>query len=192
MGALLVRQVEAALEGLDLALEACDHPDRIPSIDEAMVHVEHTGDRARLALVRAISQQVSTPLDREDLFRASRSIDDVLDNTRDFVRETHLWNARPDPATRDALEHVRSALLTIKWALGTARPLVDKQTCIDARKEVGKVRDAYEEGLARVFNAELSMETLKSRELLRRVDVIGLRLTEAVDAILDGIVKRTA
>ena len=30
------------------------------------------------------------PIDREDLFRLSRSIDDVLDNLRDFVREWGL------------------------------------------------------------------------------------------------------
>ena len=32
-----------------------------------------------------------TPVDREDLFRLSRSIDDVLDNLRDFVREWDLY-----------------------------------------------------------------------------------------------------
>lgn len=39
-------------------------------------------------------------------------------------------------------------------------------------------------------DGRMSMDTLKTRDLLRRVDVIGLRLGESSDAILDGLVKR--
>jgi len=34
------------------------------------------------------------------------------------------------------------------------------------------------------------MEVLKSRELLRRLDVVGLRLNEAADVLSDAAVKR--
>lgn len=52
------------------------------------------------------------------------------------------------------------------------------------------MRRAYESGLAAVYTSEMSTDTLKTRDLLRRVDVIGLRLGESSDAILDGLVKR--
>lgn len=34
------------------------------------------------------------------------------------------------------------------------------------------------------------MDTLKTRELLRRLDVVGLRPAEGADALLDGLIKR--
>ena len=36
------------------------------------------------------------------------------------------------------------------------------------------------------------MEVLKCRELLRRLDVVGLRLNEAADRLSDAAVKRWA
>ena len=36
------------------------------------------------------------------------------------------------------------------------------------------------------------MEVLKVREVLRRLDVVGLRIGEATDALSDAAVKRSA
>ena len=60
-----------------------------------------------------------------------------------------------------------------------------------ARKAVGRVRRRYQVELARIFAEPLSPETLKRRELLRRLDVVALRLGEAVDALADGELKRS-
>lgn len=65
-----------------------------------------------------------------------------------------------------------------------------RRYCLEASKESARVRRAYESGLAAVYTGEMSMDTLKTRDLLRRVNVIGLRLGESSDAILDGLVKR--
>lgn len=65
-----------------------------------------------------------------------------------------------------------------------------RKYCLEASKESARVRRAYESGLATVYTGEITMDTLKTRDLLRRIDVIGLRLGESSDAILDGLVKR--
>ena len=36
------------------------------------------------------------------------------------------------------------------------------------------------------------MEVIKAREILRRLDVVGLRLNEAADVLSDAAVKRRA
>jgi hypothetical protein len=102
------------------------------STDDArrcMRELEHGGDQARAGLVATLGRVLATPIDAEDMFRLSRSIDDVLDNLRDFVREADLYQPQ---------------------GLGFALPVA--QT--------------------------LGNETLKRRELLRRLDVVGLRLGE--------------
>ncbi len=187
---LLAHQINITLDGVALAFEAISTPANRTDARTSMAKIEHLGDDARAEVIRVMSLRVTTPLDREDLFRASRSIDDVLDNTRDFVREMAMWHADPGPCANRALEHVSTALSKLRDAVASHNPADVRERCLAARKEAGQVRRAYQEGLAQIFRCELSMDTLKTRELLRRLDVIGLRLTEGADALLDGLIKR--
>lgn len=187
---LLVQQIDIALEGAEAALEAVRVRDRRADARAAISEIERRGDRARENLIRVMATRVATPLDREDLFRASRSIDDVLDNTRDFVREMSMWDADPTENCERALLQVAAALTELRSAASSTEPATVRKHCLAARKQAGHVRRAYQDGLAHLFEGELSMGTIKTRELLRRLDVVGLRLAEGVDALLDGLVKR--
>lgn len=187
---LLAHQIDVTLDGVELALEAIETPEDRVDARASMADIEHQGDDARAEVIRAMSSRVTTHLDREDLFRASRSVDDVLDNTRDFVREMTMWHADPGERGTTALEQVVASLERLRDAAASTNPVDVRENCLAARKEAGQVRRAYQEGLAQIFNAELTMETLKTRELLRRLDVIGLRLSEGADALLDGLIKR--
>ncbi len=60
-----------------------------------------------------------------------------------------------------------------------------------AQKTAGKVRKSYQTSLGKLFQAEsVTVDMLRSRELLRRLDVIGLRLQEATAGLSDGLMKR--
>jgi uncharacterized protein Yka (UPF0111/DUF47 family) len=159
-----------------------------------MVGVEHRGDELREALITELSGSIVTPIDREDLFRISRSIDDVLDNLRDFLRECDLFEVdRPrdlEPvasAVSDAIRSLRDAT----EAIDTARDQVAARA-LEAKKTGNEIRRRYDAALGVLFAGELDMEVLKVREVLRRLDVVGLRLGEAADALSDAAVKRSA
>lgn len=187
----LAHQIDITLEGVAVAMEAVQaSAKKRKEARESIREIEHEGDVARADVIRVMTSNLTTSLDREDLFRASRSVDDVLDNTRDFVREMTLWRANPGEESIAALTHVMASLAILREAIVEDKPFAVREKCIAARKEAGQVRRAYQEGLAELFADELTMDTLKSRELLRRLDVIGLRLAEAVDALLDGLIKR--
>ncbi len=59
----------------------------------------------------------------------------------------------------------------------------------DAKHE-NRTRSAYHEEMARLLGGELTMRAIGDRELLRRLDVAGLRLGEAADALASGGLKR--
>jgi hypothetical protein len=61
-----------------------------------------------------------------------------------------------------------------------------------AKKAANKIRRLYDVELGRLFRGEFTMEVLKSRELLRRLDVVGLRVNEASDVLSDAAIKRAA
>lgn len=187
----LSAQATLAIEGVELALHACEAETDLDELVQRVERVEHQGDAIRLQFVHLLSTRVVTPLDREDMFRFSRCLDEVLTNTRDFVRETRAWQVRPDAHSLAGLEHIRRGLEQLVGAMNTSSGRINRAMCTAARKEGRRVREQYDDGLHQLFLEELSMDALARRELLRRVDVIGLRLIEAIDAVVDGIVKRT-
>lgn len=159
----------------------------------SMRELEHDGDQARAGLVATLGRVLTTPIDAEDMFRLSRSIDDVLDNLRDFVREVDLYQPRgldfalPVAQTLvEGVECLRPALEQLDGPPGRAR-----QATLVTRKAAGQVRRLYQQQLAELLNEPMDNETLKRRELLRRLDVVGLRLGEAADALADGALKRS-
>lgn len=187
---LLKGQAATTLRGASVALDVTEGHITHAESRDLINDIEHEGDESRNAVVQALSKAWATPLDREDLFRLSRSIDDVLDNLRDFVRETDMWNGDPGAYGRVALTHVIASLRGLELAVADEDHRQIRKHCLEASKEATRVRRSFESGLAVLYEEPLTVETLKTRDLLRRLDVIGLRLTEAADVMLDGLVKR--
>ena len=189
---LLVGHVQATLDGTQLVERAARGEIGWTEARVAMREIEHRGDELRAALIAELATAIITPIDREDLFRVSRSIDDVLDNMRDVVRQCDLFEIRDTKV----LVPVLATIMTAVPALGEALlVIVDAPRQITTlastvKKEGNRIRRAYDAALAELFRGELQMEVLKQREVLRRLDVVGLRLGEAADALSDAAMKR--
>jgi uncharacterized protein Yka (UPF0111/DUF47 family)/anti-anti-sigma regulatory factor len=161
--------------------------------DERMGQIEHRGDALRAELVSRLSGVLVAPIDREDLFRLSRSIDDVLDNLRDFVRALNLYGVEAAgdfvglfDATAKAIGDLQSAVEAV------VKDPKDMKAVLASKKSANQIRHMYDAELARLFHGELTMNVVRSRELLRRLDVVGLRLNEAADRLSDAAIKRWA
>lgn len=191
---LLAGQLTVTAEGAKLVERAARGQLDWATAREAMTEVEHRGDQLRERLVIEISNAIVTPIDREDLFRISRSVDDILDNLRDFLREADLFAIRRREtmvpvvvAIDEAANVLREAILAI-----ASEPRQISYRTLLAKKAGNRIRRAYDLALTEVFAGQLDMEVLKVREVLRRLDVVGLRLGEAADALSDAAVKRSA
>jgi uncharacterized protein Yka (UPF0111/DUF47 family) len=192
---LLVGQMEATAEGAS-AVRRAVIGDSSGNLRATMREIEHRGDRQRANLVAELSTALVTPIDREDLFRLSRAIDDVLDHLRDFSREWELYRMESAPifdpllsTALDAIQRLRSAteaLLDDPAAVGRG--------ALEAKKSGNRVRRLYQEAMAELLNVpdeRIGSATLKQRELLRRLDIVGLRIRQAADVLADASVKRS-
>lgn len=191
--ALVSDQITSATEGAKLARAMATGEVAPAEARAQMATVEHVGDQQRAALVAALSASLTTPIDREDLFRMSRFIDDVLDELRDFVRESDLYGLADQSSVAPILEALTEGLGALQEAL---RQIVQRSTragmtTLAAKKAGNRVRQLYQLELAELFRRPLDVELMKRRELLRRIDVVGIRLGEAADALADGIMKRS-
>lgn len=189
---LLLRQIDASIKGAVIARKATGTSRPSHAERDEMKVIEHTGDEARASLVTSVAAALVTPLDREDLFRISRSIDDVLDNFRDFVRELDMFQAADDlfipviDAVMRGLERLHEAIEAVTDAPDEVplRTLATKKSC-------NEIRRSYEQQMAILLRGDVTPAMLRRRELLRRLDVVGLRLGEAADALADAAIKRT-
>lgn len=190
---LLYAQAASARTAAELCRDAVGHETDAGRARQEVARVEHEGDEHRRSLIAELSRSLVTPIDREDMFRLSRSIDDVVDNLRDFAREWDLYGvggAEPLHAVLvavvEVIGHLEAAIEGIRQ-----RPSAISAPVLAAKKAGNLVRYLYQDALAALFAGELDMDVLRQRELLRRLDVVGLRLGEAADALADAAVKRT-
>ena len=70
---LLREQVTTTRKGVSIALDAVEGHLSVDESRKSVNDIEHEGDEVRSKVVHALAKAWTTPLDREDLFRFSRS-----------------------------------------------------------------------------------------------------------------------
>lgn len=188
----VLRQVDWVREGAVLARAMAARELERAEAHQRMGAIEHEGDVRRGDLVDRLSVSITTPIDREDLFRLSRSIDDVLDTIRDFVREAHIYDVTTLDRLLPLLDWLIEGLDDLAGAVSNI--LEDPghviRSALSAKKHASAICRAYQYEVAALFVDDISAETFKRRELVRRLDIAGIRLSEAADALADGAMKR--
>ena len=90
---LLHDQAKATLEGLEAFLSYVKNPTSEASA--AVKMKEKEADEFRRILICELNKSFVTPIDREDIFSLSRSIDDVLDYAYSTVTEIEMLKVKP-------------------------------------------------------------------------------------------------
>ncbi|MFI6504611.1 DUF47 domain-containing protein [Nonomuraea typhae] len=188
----LLGQLEATKEGAWLAMAMIGGEVGRTGAHEQMRSIEHLGDDERRRLVEELRTALVTPIDREDLFRLSRSIDDVLDSLRDFVRESHLYRVPDQIRFSPMLDQVIVGIDALEDAVRdlAAQPSAVAHDALEAKKAGGAIRRMYQYEISRIFSGEVTAVALKERELVRRLEIVGMAIGDAADAIADGSMKR--
>jgi hypothetical protein len=186
----LVGQLRATEQACDVALRLARGSVSTAAAREEVAAVEHEGDAWRAHVVESLTRALTSYLDREDLFTYSRAVDDVLDNLRDFVREVDLYRVRPAPGWVSVLEEIRVGVRALRAATECLRRDVGRVSVAALAAKKAPVRTQYQQAMARLLAEPLTSETLRRREVLRRLDIVGLRLSEAADHLATAAIKR--
>lgn len=185
-------QISAVGDGAALALEMVSK--RISPADarKQIAVIEQRGDQERAKLVQRLSRTLVAPLDREDLFRLSRSIDDVLDTIRDFIREAHLYQIEKRRIYRPFVDSTVVAIDLLAEAVDAlwTNPRRVPRKALDAKKAAREVGREYQTEFAKIVDGTITPKTLKHRELIKRLDWVGVRISDAADVLTDGALKR--
>jgi uncharacterized protein len=191
--ALLVEQSAKTLEGLEALQEFMKTRDS--SAAAGVTRAEKDEDELRRILIDELNRTFVTPIDREDVFALSRSIDDILDYAYSTVDEMVILDVAPNPFLLRMVTLLREAANEIYLAMQRLKdhPGVANEHAMRAKALENRVEAVYREAIADLFQGpadpEKIMHTLKLREIYRHLSNCADRGDETANTIADIVVK---
>jgi len=192
---LIIEQAALTLKGTELLQEYMKSP--CPETVQQITATEKEADEVRRILIDELNRTFVTPIDREDIFALSRTIDDVLDYAYSTITEMGVLNVAPTPFMARIASLLRDAAYEIHQAVQRLRehPRVATDHAQRAKALENRVEDVYREAVADLFSGPEDVhhivQMLKMREVYRHLSNAADRGDEAANVIADIIVKMT-
>ncbi|MFA5449688.1 MAG: DUF47 family protein [Clostridia bacterium] len=186
---LLKQQAEIMTKGMRLLNQYCiTHKE---DDADAVIKAEHDGDMVRRILIDELNRTFITPIDREDLFRFSGELDEILDYAKTSVDEIRFFNVIPDEdmnditlALIDMCEHIVLAVSHLE-----NHPSIAKDEAIYVKAMENKIGDMTMRALAILFEDDDHKKIFKYREIYRHLNQTADLGDMAMDTLLDIMVK---
>ncbi len=180
------------LEALEAYMKNGDeaHAQRVQSI-------EKEADELRRILIDDLNRTFVTPIDREDLFALSRTIDDVLDYGYTTLDEMVTLGVKPNlylqrlaSILHEAAEELYLGVIQLK-----DHPQITLDHATRAKALENRAESVYRSAVADLFKepktVEDIVEILKMREIYRHLSNAADRGDEAANILGDIVVKMT-
>lgn len=186
---LLVKQAEKIADGMRELNDYCKTHDE--AIADAVIKTEDEGDMVRRILIDEINKSFVTPIDREDLFKLSAKLDEILDYAKTSVDEIRLFGVIPD----EHMVEVTSVLLEMSEHIILAVQNIEKHDAITRDEAIyvksleNKVGDICVKALADLFDNADFRKIFKYREIYRHLNQTADIADEAMDVLLKVLVK---
>ena len=185
---LLHKQLEVTIEGTDVfAVWAAGESYTAADLRD----IEDRGDHAKRELLIALREAFVTPIDPEDLFTLSRSIDWILNGVGDLVGESEVLECDPDEGIAEMAGLLAQAVRQIDTAVSHLDSSADEATAA-ADRAIALVRDMhgrYFLGMATTLQLKGRGKRIARRELYRRLRRIGETTVDVAERVVYAVVK---
>jgi uncharacterized protein len=208
--AMLNEQCQLAVESakaLVLFLETGDE-----EAGKRVRELEHQGDELKYHNIEVLHRSFSTPIDREDLYRAMVSVDEVMNYAKATVREVQLLGIAPDDYMVQMGKLQLDGILALQNGF---RLLVEygeaaEKESLTARKTERRTEKIYRNALVGMFEEQrvkiealqdmnedkrfnkgfgIVIDTFKRREVYRHLSNAADHLASASEILRDIIIK---
>ncbi len=191
---LLIRQAEYSVEGMQMLLSYVRKPSE--ELARKVTEIEKEADEVRRVLIDELNRTFVTPIDREDIFALSLTIDDVLDYADTTVEEMYMLDIVPNAYIERMVSLLTDAAREIY--LGVMRledhPSVANDHAVRAKALENRMETVYREAIADLFRGPRDIdhvvEMLKLREIYRHLSNAADRGDQAANVIGDIVVKK--
>ncbi len=162
-----------------------------PATGERIKQQEHEADHTKARNLHALNEAFSTPIDREDLYRAIVELDEIVNYCKTTVYEMDELELKPDKACLEMAMHIKLGCDALahgfaKLAREPARAATDADA---ARKAERKVERAYRVALGQLFRGDDYLHMFKRREIYRHLSNAADRMAICANTLHDIVVK---
>ena len=192
---LLIEQAALTVSGIDGLVGYMREPTEDAA--DAVRRTEKQADEVRRILIDELNRTFITPLDREDIFHLSRTIDDILDYAYSTVDEMEILKVTPNAFLQRMVSLMRDAAEEIHLAMQRLldHPNVAGDHAVRAKALENRMEGVYREAIAALFQGPKDLahvvEMLKLREIYRHLSNAADRGDETANLISDAVVKMT-
>ena len=152
---------------------------------------EHEADRIKARNLHTLNEAFSTPIDREDLYRAIMDLDEIVNYCKTTVNEMQVLGLSPDKHCLEMAMHIK--LGTDALAQGYARlgshPADAAADADSARKAERRVEKIYRQAIAELFVGDDYIHMFKRREIYRHLSNAADRMANCANTLHDIVVK---
>ncbi len=191
---LLIKQAEHTSNGLNLLLQYVQQPDE--GLALRLTEIEKEADEVRRILIDELNRTFITPIDREDIFALSLTIDDVLDYANTTIEEMEMLEIHPTKFLERMVSLLSEASIEIHRSVMRLEdhPSVANDHAVRAKALENRMETVYREAIAELFHlprdVDHIVEMLKLREIYRHLSNAADRGDEAANVVGDIVVKR--
>ncbi len=188
---LLTEQCQQVARTAGLLVEFMESGD--PATGQMIRRDEHEADKIKVHNLHTLNEAFSTPIDREDLYRAIIDLDEVVNYCKTTVSEMDVLGLTPDKHCLEMAMHIK--LGSDALALGFSRlAKTPREAAADAdaaRKAERKVEKAYRRAIAELFQGDDYIHMFKRREIYRHLSNAADRMANCANTLHDIVVKMT-
>lgn len=152
---------------------------------------EHEADRVKARNLHTLNEAFSTPIDREDLYRAIMDLDEIVNYCKTTVSEMEVLSLAPDKRCLEMAMHIK--LGTDALAQGYSKlatvPQAAAQDADVARKAERRVEKIYRLAIAELFVGTDYIHMFKRREIYRHLSNAADRMANCANTLHDIVVK---
>jgi uncharacterized protein Yka (UPF0111/DUF47 family) len=128
--------------------------------------LEKRGDELKARNIDVLNRAFSTPMDREDLYRAIVTVDHIMNYAKTTVREMDVLQVQPDAYTLEMAEFLHEGTVALQRGFRklSADPAGAEQDADAARKAERSTEKVYRKALARLLQPDGYLSTLDDHQ----------------------------
>ena len=187
--ALLGEQCQHVAHTAGLLVEFMESGD--PATGQMIRQDEHAADRIKIRNLHTLNEAFSTPIDREDLYRAIIGLDEVVNYCKTTVSEMEVLGLAPDKHCLEMAMHIKlgTDALTQGYARLAKEPALAAEDADIARKAERRVEKNYRRAIAELFVGDDYIHMFKRREIYRHLSNAADRMANCANTLHDIVVK---
>jgi predicted phosphate transport protein (TIGR00153 family) len=161
---MINEQCELVVGSMDVFVRFMETGDQ--KIADQVRTLEKEGDELKTKNMAVLNRAFATPMDREDIYRAIVTIDEVLNYAKTAVREVEILEITPNNHMAEIAGLIRDGSVALRdgYAMLSTNPLEAESYAVTARKAERNTEKVYRSALAELFDADEYLEALVRKE----------------------------